>query len=207
MIIKRNEAGHPTGPSSPMPRFGLKETEIAHSRGLITKDEVRAVSVHALRLPDRGVLWDIGGGSGALSIEAARLCPDLSIFSIEKDPEQLALMARNRSAFAAANMTVVPGRAPEVLASLPSPDRVFVGGSGGYLEGIIDAIKTFMKKGIIVVNAATLDTRPSPVGTRKGRFQGRGCAGLRDARATDRRKAPHGSAQSGFHHHRGEGLE
>ena len=68
-------------------RFGLIEDEIVHSRGLITKDEVRAATLHRLRLPLSGVFWDIGGGSGSVSLEAARLCPDLRIQTVEKHPE------------------------------------------------------------------------------------------------------------------------
>ena len=64
-----------TGPQNELPHFGLVEKEIRHSRGLITKDEVRSVAIHKLRLPQKGVLWDIGAGSGSVSIEAARLSP------------------------------------------------------------------------------------------------------------------------------------
>ena len=61
---------------------------LIHSRGLITKDEVRAASLHKLQLPRKGVFWDIGGGSGSISIEAARLNPDLQIYIIEKKEEE-----------------------------------------------------------------------------------------------------------------------
>lgn len=168
VIVRR--AGSTPAPAAlpPGPRFGLQETEIAHSRGLITKDEVRAVTIHTLRLPEAGVLWDVGAGSGSLSVEAARLCPGLSVFSVEKDPEQLDLLERNRSAFAASSMTIVPGSAPEVLASLPVPDRVFVGGSGGSLAGIIDVARTNMKRGIMIVNAATLETLDQAVSGLEG---------------------------------------
>ena len=64
--------------------FGLTENEICHSRGLITKNEVRAVSLHCLQLPRQGVFWDIGGGSGSLSIEAARSNPGLTVYTIEQ---------------------------------------------------------------------------------------------------------------------------
>lgn len=158
LIIKR-EIGAPPGPlKSGLPRFGLREEEIDHSRGLITKDEVRAVSIHALRLPESGVLWDVGSGSGSLSLEAARLSPGLKVFSIEKDEEQIRLLERNRSTFGVQNITVVAGTAPEALSALPSPDRVFLGGSGGMMAGIIDLFSRRMKRGIAVVNAATLET-------------------------------------------------
>ncbi len=168
VIIKRVQSPTPSGQNSVGPRFGLRETEITHSRGLITKDEVRAVTIHALRLPDRGVLWDVGAGSGALSIEAARLCPGLAVYSVEKDPEQVGHIEHNRAAFAVGNITLIPGQAPEVLLSLPIPDRVFVGGSGGNLEGIIEAVSARMERGIMIINAATLETLGQAVSSLEG---------------------------------------
>lgn len=159
VLIIRREVGASRAPlKSGLPRFGLREEEIDHSRGLITKDEVRAVSIHALRLPESGVLWDVGSGSGSLSLEAARLSPGLRVFSVEKDEEQLRLIEQNRSAFGIPNITVVAGTAPEALGALPSPDRVFLGGSGGMMASIIDLFSRRMKRGIAVVNAATLET-------------------------------------------------
>jgi precorrin-6Y C5,15-methyltransferase (decarboxylating) len=158
VIVKKRQTSAPHELNRSEPRFGLKESEITHSRGLITKDEVRAVTLHALRLPAHGVLWDVGAGSGSLSIEAARLSPGLEVFAIEKNPEQLGHMGENRSAFGTMNLRVVSGTAPEILASLPEPDRVFVGGAGGNLEVILDTVGLRMKKGIAIVNAATLET-------------------------------------------------
>jgi precorrin-6B C5,15-methyltransferase / cobalt-precorrin-6B C5,C15-methyltransferase len=151
------DLGLPTSPS-PLPRFGLREAEISHSRGLITKDEVRAVAIHALRLPKEGVFWDVGAGSGAVSIEAARLCPGLDIFSIEKDAEQIKQIDRNKATFAASKVTIVPGEASAALSSLPAPDRVFIGGSGGKIGEILRIVADRITKGIVVINAATLET-------------------------------------------------
>jgi precorrin-6Y C5,15-methyltransferase (decarboxylating) len=140
------------------PCFGLTEGEIAHSRGLITKDEVRAVSLHRLRLPQKGVLWDIGAGSGSVSIEAARLSPGLKIYAIERNEEQLAHIEENRTRFGVGNIAITAGEAPEVLRDLTSPDRVFIGGSGGELSGIIRRVREKMPRGIVVINAVTLET-------------------------------------------------
>lgn len=138
--------------------FGLNESEIIHSRGLITKDEIRAVTVHKLRLPRRGVFWDVGAGSGSVSMEAARLFPGLRIFAVEKDDEQIANIRTNCERFDTKNIEVMQGKAPEVLEGLPSPGRVFIGGSGGRLAGIIGLIKRVMPSGIVVLNAATMET-------------------------------------------------
>jgi len=117
--------------------FGLLESEIKHSRGLITKNEVRAAVIHALRLPPKGVFWDIGAGSGSISIEASLLNPALSVFAIEKNQDEVDNVNYNRASFKCWNVSVCQGEAPEILKTLPNPDCVFIGGSGGSLSEII----------------------------------------------------------------------
>ncbi len=158
VVIIRKTGGPPPVRATTYPRFGLREEEMAHSGGLITKDEVRAVTLHALRLPEKGVLWDIGAGSGAVSIEAARLCPGLRVFAVERDEGQVGLISQNRALFGLPALTIVDGEAPRALTSLPAPDRVFIGGSGGKFRRIVGAVRRRMEDGIIVVNAATLET-------------------------------------------------
>ncbi len=117
--------------------FGLSEDEIVHSRGLITKNEVRATTLHALRLPRRGILWDVGAGSGSISIEAARLTPDLTIYAVDHKEEEIANIKTNIRRFRTFNVIPVFGHAPGALAALPAPDRIFVGGSAGTLGDLI----------------------------------------------------------------------
>lgn len=139
--------------------FGLNESDIHHSRGLITKDEVRAASLHKLSLPQKGVFWDIGGGSGSISLEAARLNPDLTVYTIEKKPEEQENIRRNIKEFNTYNMHLICGEAPEALLELPSPDRIFIGGSGSHLEPIIAfSVPRLKKGGKIVVNAVLQKT-------------------------------------------------
>jgi precorrin-6Y C5,15-methyltransferase (decarboxylating) len=139
-------------------RLGLREEDIVHERGLITKDEVRAVTLHKLRLPGKGVFWDVGAGSGSVSLEAARLSPGLRIFTIEKDPKRSGDIAENIQRFFTKNIELVNKAAPEALADLPAPDRVFIGGSGGSLGDIVKIVSSVMTSGIVVINAATLET-------------------------------------------------
>lgn len=120
-----------------IPVFGLIEEEIAHSRGLITKDEVRAVTLHALRLPNTGVFWDIGAGSGSISVAAARMHPDLTVFAVDQQSEAFANVKKNIRQFGCYNIIPIQGEATAVFGGLPNPDRVFVGGSGGKLAEII----------------------------------------------------------------------
>ena len=138
--------------------FGLREGDILHERGLITKDEVRAVTLHKLCLPQDGVLWDIGAGSGSVSLEAARLCPGLRVIAVEKEQERINTIRENVKRFSIGNVEIIHGSAPAALAGLPAPHRVFIGGSGGNLGDIIKLLHEKMSSGTIVINAATLET-------------------------------------------------
>jgi precorrin-6Y C5,15-methyltransferase (decarboxylating) len=154
VILQKSKVGS----EKPEVRFGLREDDIVHERGLITKDEVRAVTLHKLRLPDKGVFWDVGAGSGSVSLEAARLCPELRIIAIEKELKRIDAIAENKRRFFADNIELVSKAAPEALADLPAPDRVFIGGSGGSLGDIVKLVAAVMASGIVVINAATLET-------------------------------------------------
>jgi precorrin-6Y C5,15-methyltransferase (decarboxylating) len=83
------------------------------------------------------VFWDVGGGSGSVSLEAARLCPELSLYTVEQKQEGQDNIRANIAGFTLYNIQLAAGRAPAVLEKLPQPDRVFIGGSGGELAGII----------------------------------------------------------------------
>ncbi len=152
---------------SPLPetfRFGLRENDIHHSRGLITKDEVRAATLHRLHLPATGVFWDIGGGSGSVSLEAARLNPELAVYTVEKNPEALQNIRANIKQYGAYNIHLISGEAPEALAGLPAPDRIFIGGSGQRLEAIIEtAVAQLTEGGRIVINAVLAATETTAV--------------------------------------------
>ncbi|MGR0480996.1 MAG: precorrin-6y C5,15-methyltransferase (decarboxylating) subunit CbiE [Candidatus Electronema sp. V4] len=139
--------------------FGLQEDEIKHSRGLITKDEVRAVILHRLRLPASGVFWDVGGGSGSVSVEAARLCPELAVYIVEQKEEGWRNIRANIARYGLYNITLVRGQAPEALRSLPDPDRIFIGGSRGLLAEIIaPCAQRLAKGGRLVVSAVLQNT-------------------------------------------------
>lgn len=145
-------------------RFGLREDEIHHSRGLITKDEVRAATLHRLRLPAFGVFWDIGGGSGSISLEAARLNPELSVQTVEKNPEALQNIRANIKQYSTYNIHLISGEAPEALVGLPAPNRIFIGGSGKRLEAIIEAaVDQLTEGGRIVINAVLASTETTAV--------------------------------------------
>ncbi|HEY6008938.1 MAG TPA: precorrin-6y C5,15-methyltransferase (decarboxylating) subunit CbiE [Geobacteraceae bacterium] len=141
------------------PLIGIDDEEFATAKKLITKLEVRAVTLAKLQLQDDLVMWDIGAGSGSVAIEASNLVPNGKIFALEKNPQYLVFIRDNLKKFNARNVTLVEALAPEGLDELPDPDRVFIGGSGGMLEEIIDAVDRRLRSdGLIVLNAVTLDT-------------------------------------------------
>ncbi len=144
---------------------GLMEKEISHLRGLITKDEIRAATLHRLRLKPGTILWDIGAGSGSVSLEATRLYPDITSFAVERNPEQQRIIRENIKRFRLFNVIPIDGAAPEVLHTLPPPQRVFIGGSGGRLKEIIkDCAERMAPGGIMVANAILEQTcRDAPV--------------------------------------------
>jgi precorrin-6Y C5,15-methyltransferase (decarboxylating) len=139
--------------------FGLPDSEFAHSKGLITKEEVRAVSLAKLRLRDDSVVWDIGAGSGSVGIEAARLCRNGKVFAVEKEPERAAHIRENMKKFGVKNLEVFQGKAPNGLEGFADPDAVFIGGSGGNLTYILDVANSRLQpSGRVVINAITLET-------------------------------------------------
>jgi precorrin-6Y C5,15-methyltransferase (decarboxylating) len=127
-------------------------------KGLITKREVRLLSLASLAIRPDAVVWDIGAGSGSVSIEAALLARDGKVYAIEVDPEGVEICRENVRTHGVDNVVVVAGRAPEALAELEDPDAVFVGGSKGSMQEIIDvALSRLRPGGRLVANAITLE--------------------------------------------------
>lgn len=150
--------------TTPMPRtqrFGLADDAYEQrqpEKGLITKQEVRAVSLARMRLHADSVVWDIGAGSGSVGLEAARLCPQGHVYAIEKNEADHAIAGRNHAAFGISNYSLFLGKAPEGLDAWPDPDAVFIGGSGGELSTLIDGIlRRLRPDGTLVMNFVTLE--------------------------------------------------
>lgn len=155
ILIKEYEAGG----EGAGPCLGIADEDFATVKKLITREEVRAVSLAKLRLRHDMTLWDIGAGSGSVSIEADHLMPNGQVFAVERNPQCLAYLKENLKKFNARNITLVEDEAPACLDDLPDPDRVFIGGSGGHLWKILEAADARMAiGGRVVLNAATLDT-------------------------------------------------
>jgi precorrin-6Y C5,15-methyltransferase (decarboxylating) len=139
---------------APALAWGLGDEGFAHRHGMITKAEVRAVALGKLSLPPAGVLWDVGAGSGSVAVECARLAPALRVLAVERDPADAGRVRANASAHGV-TVEVVEGAAPECLAGLPDPDRVFVGGGG---TAVLDAVLARLRPdGRVVATCAALD--------------------------------------------------
>jgi precorrin-6Y C5,15-methyltransferase (decarboxylating) len=157
LVLVRSDAAWRPPPAIPF----LHEDAFAKrvpKKGLITKREVRLLSLAALEIRPDAVVWDVGAGSGSVAIEAATLAPLGRVFAVEVDPEGVEICRENARTHGVDNVRVVAGRAPEALADLEAPDAVFVGGSKGSMEEIISvAIDRLKPGGRLVVNAITLD--------------------------------------------------
>ena len=125
---------------------------------LITKKEVRLAILGELALQPKQTVWDIGAGTGSVSIEIARLCPTSEVFAIEKTSMGSSLITQNSQRFGVDNLTSINGKAPNILKDLPNCDRVFIGGSGGNIVEILDTCSQKLNPaGSIVMSFATVE--------------------------------------------------
>ncbi|MBT3066326.1 precorrin-6y C5,15-methyltransferase (decarboxylating) subunit CbiE [Rhodoferax sp. U11-2br] len=151
--------------------FGLPDASFVQrhpEKGLITKNEVRAVSLARLQLRHNSVVWDIGAGTGSVGLEAARLCSQGHVYAIEKNADDCANVLQNRRALGISNHSLVHGKAPDGLADWGDPDAVFIGGSGGELAALIQLVLQRLRPGgWLVMNFVTLENMATAVETVK----------------------------------------
>lgn len=124
----------------------------------MTKQEVRAVALAKLRLTATDTVWDVGAGTGSVSIEAALVARAGSVWAVERNAAGVRLIRENADAFGCGNVHAVPGVAPEALAKLPVPDAVFVGGSTGELPSIVEAALEKNSQVRLCVPCVTVET-------------------------------------------------
>ena len=124
----------------------------------MTKKDIRIAGLARLELQRDSVCWDIGAGTGSVSIEMARQCPYGRVYAVEKQPEALELLEENRHLHHTDNITLIPGSAPEVCRELPKPSHVFIGGSSGNLRPIIELALEKNPGVRIVASAIALET-------------------------------------------------
>ncbi|MBR3038905.1 MAG: precorrin-6Y C5,15-methyltransferase (decarboxylating) subunit CbiT, partial [Clostridia bacterium] len=138
--------------------YGRNDGDFLRTEVPMTKSEVRAVTLSKLKLTKTAVCWDVGAGTGSVSIEMAEAAEDGQVFAIERNADACALIERNKRHLGVLNVTVVEGSAPEALFDLPAPTHVFIGGSGGNLSEILETALSKNPAVRIVLNTVTAET-------------------------------------------------
>ncbi len=139
---------------------GISDEQFLRDKVPMTKEEIRILTLCKARIKPNSVIWDVGAGTGSLSIEAALLAPQGQVYSIEKKDLAVELLHKNIAKFDLADRVhVVAGEAPEALNDLPPCDTVLIGGSGKHMFKILDLIDSRLAVGgRIVANAVTIQT-------------------------------------------------
>jgi precorrin-6Y C5,15-methyltransferase (decarboxylating) len=140
-------------------RFGIDDEAFSRLEGIpMTKAEVRAAALAKLELRSEDTCYDIGAGTGSVSVEMALAAHKGQVFAIEKNTEALPLIHENCKQFNLGNVMVIGGEAPACLTNLPQPDVVFIGGSNGNIEEIIQSVGTKNPEHRMVITAITIET-------------------------------------------------
>ncbi|MGN0941190.1 MAG: precorrin-6Y C5,15-methyltransferase (decarboxylating) subunit CbiT [Selenomonadaceae bacterium] len=141
---------------------GIDDAEFIRGDVPMTKQEIRVLTIAKARIKPSDTVWDVGAGTGSISIEAAMQAKGGKVLSIERNSEGISLIKRNAEKFGVTNIETVEGEAPAALEGLPDPDVVIIGGSGRHLAPILDVISEHMKSnGRIVLNCITIQTLSS----------------------------------------------
>lgn len=136
----------------------LSDEDFERGRTPMTKEEIRVLILHKMKIHPDDVIWDIGAGTGSVSVECARQAPFGQVHSVERDEAAVHLIEKNRDKFELDNLFIYQGDAAERTADLPVPDKVFIGGSGGKLGEIMKNIAAFDREIRVTVSAVTLET-------------------------------------------------
>ena len=153
LLLIHDDGWRPASQFCPRP-----ESAYAHRHGLITKADVRTLSLSRLAITETDTVWDIGAGSGAVSIEMAEISWRGRVFAVERDSENLGYIRENIARYGVLNIEVIDGTAPEILHKLPLPNAVFIGGTGGRMQGILEYTKMKALPGCrVVINLATIE--------------------------------------------------
>lgn len=137
---------------------GISDGEFLRGKAPMTKEEVRTVSLSKLRLSEDSVCYDVGAGTGSVSVEMALRAWMGQVYAIEKKEDAFALLKENKKKFAVDNLAIIPGVAPEAMTELPAPTHAFIGGSSGNMQDIINLLLEKNPKVRIVINCITLET-------------------------------------------------
>lgn len=137
---------------------GIEDDLFTRSKVPMTKQEVRAISISKLKPGVNDLIYDIGAGTGSVSIELALQAREGKVFAFEKKALAVELIKLNKTKFGVDNLEVIEGEASEAIKKMPKPDCVFIGGSGGNLKDMLDTIYAKNSNVRIVMNAITIET-------------------------------------------------
>ena len=136
----------------------LKDSDFTRGNIPMTKEEIRDITVSKLAITSNDIIYDVGAGTGSVSIQMARKAKDGLVYAIEQKSEGIDLIKKNKKKLGSYNLIPIHGKAPEALEGLPAPNKVFIGGSAGEIESIIGCVLKKNPKVKIVMNAITLET-------------------------------------------------
>ena len=140
-------------------RAAIPDEEFQRGEVPMTKQEIRVFLMAQAMIQPTDVIWDVGAGTGSLSVEAALRAPEGRVYAMDPNVAACELVHINAANFNAANITVINGKAPQALEGIPDPDVVFVGGSGGNLAQILaESSRRLRPGGRLIVTAVLLET-------------------------------------------------
>ena len=138
--------------------FGISDNEFIRGNVPMTKSEIRGTVISKLNISRKDVCWDIGCGTGSVSVEMALQCYNGRVYAVDKNEEAVELTRQNAYKFGCDNIEIISTAAPEILSDLPAPDKVFIGGSCGKIREILNVIYEKNSKAEIVITAVSLET-------------------------------------------------
>ena len=136
----------------------LSDADFVRDKTPMTKEEIRVLILHKMKLHADDIVWDVGAGTGSVSIECARQVPFGQVHAVERNDLAISLIAKNKEKFSTDNLTIWQGDAAEEVKKLPMPTKVFIGGSGGKLSQIMETIAGFGQPIQVTVSAVTIET-------------------------------------------------
>lgn len=137
---------------------GIPDEAFVRGKVPMTKEEIRILSVAKMRLTEDAVVYDVGAGTGSVSIEIARLCTAGTVYAVERNPEGIALIRENSRKMGLSNVIPVEGLAPGALEALPAPTHAFIGGSSGNMREIIEVLRAKNPDVRITINTIALES-------------------------------------------------
>lgn len=137
---------------------GIPDSAFLRGDVPLSKQPIRAAALAQMGVQPEDIIWDVGAGTGGISVELALAANEGTVYSIERNPDACQLIARNREKFCAWNLELVEGEAPDALEALPVPDKVFIGGSGGEFRAILETVLEKNPEALVCADAIAMET-------------------------------------------------